>query len=238
MTEFELFQALRPLFPQQEYALFPQVANGTGYGANRHIDAIAMGLWPSRGLHFHGFEIKSHRSDWIRELRDPKKAEDMHGNCNYWSVVAADDKIVKAEEVPHGWGFFFFHHQKARLVRQIKPAFVERSNVNREFVAALLRQAQQAITPDSALIAARNEGFTKGMLQGKESAKADLEDYGSLKKRVEAFEERTGVMINDWRPIEMTARAVKLIIDGSAERERERLLKLATHIVKELTEQQ
>jgi hypothetical protein len=28
MTEFELFQALRPFYPAREYALLPQVADG------------------------------------------------------------------------------------------------------------------------------------------------------------------------------------------------------------------
>src|SRR5690349_16908111 len=65
MTEFELFQALRPYYPAREYALLPQVANGTGVGAFRHCDALALSLWPSRGLHLSGFEMKSYRGDWM-----------------------------------------------------------------------------------------------------------------------------------------------------------------------------
>jgi hypothetical protein len=60
MTEFELFQALRPLYPAREYALLPQVANGTGAGSKRHCDALALSLWPSRGLYLTGFEMKSY----------------------------------------------------------------------------------------------------------------------------------------------------------------------------------
>lgn len=58
MTEYELFQALRPLYPAAEYALLPQVANATGARTKRHCDALALSLWPSRGLHLHGFEMK------------------------------------------------------------------------------------------------------------------------------------------------------------------------------------
>ena len=42
MTEYELFQALRPLYPAAEYALLPQVANATGARTKRHCDALAL----------------------------------------------------------------------------------------------------------------------------------------------------------------------------------------------------
>lgn len=61
LSEYELFRALRHHYPAREYALLPQVGNGTGSRCNRHADALALSLWPSRGLHLNGFEIKSHR---------------------------------------------------------------------------------------------------------------------------------------------------------------------------------
>ena len=35
------------------YIVMEEVANGTGYDCNRHIDAIVFAIWPSLGLkHF------------------------------------------------------------------------------------------------------------------------------------------------------------------------------------------
>ena len=45
-------------------------------------------VWPSRGLYLHGFEIKVHRNDWLRELKNPAKAEEIAGYCHFWWVVA------------------------------------------------------------------------------------------------------------------------------------------------------
>ena len=36
----------------------------------RYADAVAMNLWPSKGLALHGFEIKVSRSDFLTELRE------------------------------------------------------------------------------------------------------------------------------------------------------------------------
>jgi hypothetical protein len=50
------------------YAIFFEVANGTGTHRRRTIDALVMELWPSDGLNLHALEIKVSRQDWLREL--------------------------------------------------------------------------------------------------------------------------------------------------------------------------
>lgn len=81
VTAGDVMVALAHRYPAPGYALLPQVANGTGYAASRHCDAIALSLWPSRGIRLHGFEIKVARSDWLRELKDPAKAEAIDGRA-------------------------------------------------------------------------------------------------------------------------------------------------------------
>lgn len=56
--------ALKRRYAQPECAVVFEVAQATGFSANRHLDAIAMELWPSRGLALHGIEIKVDLYDW------------------------------------------------------------------------------------------------------------------------------------------------------------------------------
>jgi len=59
--------AMRRWFAPPESAIVYEVAQSTGARAHRHLDAVAMELWPSRGLAIHGIEIKVNLYDWRRE---------------------------------------------------------------------------------------------------------------------------------------------------------------------------
>src|SRR5271154_3135095 len=98
------FPYLQRKFPPAEYALLPEVSDQAG-GRNRSADAVAMNTWPSRGLEVHGVEIKSYRSDWIKELKNPAKAENIFKYCDRWWLCAATEGVVKENEVPETWGF-------------------------------------------------------------------------------------------------------------------------------------
>ncbi len=84
---------IREKFPLPAFALFTNVRNKTGYGGGpeRYADAIAMSLYPSRGLELHGFEFKSSRSDWVAERDNPEKAEAIAGYCDRWWLVVGQD---------------------------------------------------------------------------------------------------------------------------------------------------
>jgi hypothetical protein len=73
-TAAEVRAALMNRYCAPEWATFFEVANSTGGGAVRSADAVAMSLYPSRGLRLHGFEIKVSRSDWLHELKQPDKS--------------------------------------------------------------------------------------------------------------------------------------------------------------------
>jgi len=90
LTEAKLIVLLKERFAAPEFAFLPHVRNGTGYarGTTRTADALAMSLWPSRGLELYGFEIKSERRDWLRERENPEKAEEICRFCDRWWVVA------------------------------------------------------------------------------------------------------------------------------------------------------
>lgn len=90
-------------FKSPEWAFFTHVNEGTGRNLGRIVDALAMSLYPSRGLHLHGFEVKVSRGDWLRELADPSKADGWFQACHGWWLATPPD-IIRREDLPHGWG--------------------------------------------------------------------------------------------------------------------------------------
>lgn len=97
---------LRKHFCGPHYAFLPQVRNGTGFTrrTTRTADAVAMGTWPSRGLHLHGIEIKVDLQDFKREIANPAKAEDIAKYCHYWWLAVSHEKVAPLEMVPTNWG--------------------------------------------------------------------------------------------------------------------------------------
>ena len=84
----KLADLLAARYASPAWAIFFEVSNATGYKANRHADAVAVGIWPSRGLSILGFEIKASRSDWKHELSNPRKADAIFKYCDHWFLVA------------------------------------------------------------------------------------------------------------------------------------------------------
>lgn len=130
-------------FPAERHAVMWEVANGTGWQRRaRFADLIVQDLWPSDGLHLHGFEIKSSRTDLRRELADPAKHHEFARYCNTWTLVTYDTAVVGTLELPERWGWWalseddetFEKHRKATVNRSPEP-------LSRQMVAALLRRA-------------------------------------------------------------------------------------------------
>lgn len=140
MRSADVRAALARKFAAPEYALFYEVGDATGGRSRRWADAIAMGLWPSRGLALQGFEIKVSRSDWLSEMRNPAKAEAIARFCTYWWIVTPPG-IVKDGELPEGWGLY---EVQANGLRCVKPApKLEPQPIDMPFLAALLRRADE-----------------------------------------------------------------------------------------------
>jgi len=140
-----VWSALRKRFPSPEWAYFEEVRNGTGFSRrqDRTADALAFGLWPSRGLELHGIEVKVHRSDWLREKKDPDKAEEISRFCDRWWLVT-DADVAHLEEIPVSWGWLEFDgkrlkERKAAPERQALP-------LDRPMIAAILRRASEGFT--------------------------------------------------------------------------------------------
>jgi hypothetical protein len=69
----------------------------------QRVDFMAVGTWPSTKFVVHGVEIKTSRSDWLRELKDPSKSLEGKARCDHW-WLACPPGVVKDGELPDGWG--------------------------------------------------------------------------------------------------------------------------------------
>lgn len=95
------------------YACAEHVKNAAGFDAGRVADFIAIDCWPSSGLELHGHEVKVSRSDWLTELKKPEKAEAFKRYMDRWWLVVPDAKIIKAGELPDGWGLLVLSKRRS-----------------------------------------------------------------------------------------------------------------------------
>ncbi len=137
MEKLDILNALKERYGSPRYALFLEVGNAVGYPTNR-IDALAMAMWRSLGLEIHGFEIKMSRGDWLREIRQPFKAEEMFRYCDRWWLVVADEKILKDGELPPNWGLLV--SRGSSLIAKVQAKGLTPQSPDREFVASILRK--------------------------------------------------------------------------------------------------
>lgn len=147
-TSHAVYAAILRYFEAPAFAVFPEVSNATGSRASRWADALAIGLWPSRGLYFHGVEIKVSRSDLVRELKDPAKAEAIASYCDYWWIAVGSADIVKdVSELPATWGLLVPAKGKAddaptlRIAKQAVK--MEPKEIGRTFIAAIIRRVSE-----------------------------------------------------------------------------------------------
>jgi len=144
----QIRQLLREKFAPPAYALFEEVKNQTGYAkrTERYADALALSLWPSRGIGMTGFEIKVSRADWQRELADPEKAAEFMKYCVAWYVVAPEG-IVERLELPATWGLIEVpEHGRKRLATRVEAPKLTPQPWDMGFVAALLRRQHEQLT--------------------------------------------------------------------------------------------
>lgn len=86
---------------------------------------------------YHGHEVKTSRSDWLRELADTSKAETFRQHMHYWWLVVPDTKIVR-DDLPEGWGLLVAH---GRSLRVVVPAILnpEPAPIPHTLTGALIR---------------------------------------------------------------------------------------------------
>lgn len=226
MSQAEITVALRKRFPAPQYAFLPQVRNATGWSrTTRTADALAMGLWPSRGLELHGFEIKSSRSDWLTELRNPEKADEIAMRCDRWWIVVGDQAIVAAGELPPTWGLLV--PDRGQLVPQREAPKLESKPLDRTFLAAILRKASTAVTDRAEVQAEVDVKVQETLAEERKRVPFEVDrlqrEVDGLRKEIVAFSEASGVPWNSWASGRVGA-AVRFVLDQGGADGVERML--------------
>lgn len=213
----EVRRRLRGKFCAPEYGFLEEVRNGTGStrAVSRSADALVMSLWPSRGLTLSGIEIKVSRYDWLKELKNPAKAEEIAQYCDYWWIAVGDKDIVKDGELPPNWGLIV--PRGATMVEWKQAARLEPKQIDRALLAAIFRRSAESSA--SALeIAAAVQEAEKRHAEAIEKFKKDyLASRGGnlerLQSMVTQFEEAAGIKLNLYQGGNI-GRAVKLILES------------------------
>ena len=187
---------LRARYPSPEWAFLEEVAPSTG-GGTRYADAVAVGLWASRGHAVHGFEIKVSRSDWLRELKDPSKAEPVCRYCDFWWIVAPKG-VVKDGELPIKWGLLEL--RATNLTQIVAAPRLEPQPIGRAFFASLMRRGLEdldrraARQVSDAVIAA----LAEVRRQVDEEVRRRTQDLPAMEAKLAKFQEMTGLSLDRW----------------------------------------
>jgi hypothetical protein len=214
VTAEEIRESLRKKFTRPEWALFFEVGNGTAGNLKRWADALAMNMYPSRGLAIVGFEIKVSRNDLKKELEQPKKAEAVGCFCNHWYLVVPKGLIKDTDIIPAAWGILEYNNGSLRQTK--KPDKLSCQPITKEFVAAILRREDEAYAKNIAqqVESLSEQRITELRQKHEENLKAERERmserHNALRESIKSFEEISGIPINTYNG-ENLGKAVKIV---------------------------
>lgn len=214
-SDMERFLSERYSHPY-EWVFLTQVRSSTG-SANRIADAMAFNMYQSTGYEVLGFEIKVSRSDWLSELKNMKKSNDIMEYCDKWFLVVPDIDIVKDGELPKGWGLLVLKDDK--LVVKVRPTLQTTKPMPDHFIASILRRGSNEVEKikseyikkdsiKSELEAAEKRGYENGRgYNGKQTER----NYKELQEKIRAFELAAGFSFDTWQGVKYMERVGKYV---------------------------
>lgn len=139
MTANEMLGILRQRHDPMQWAFFPELRLGTGYGGKweQRVDAWAICYYPSRGLLRISYEIKVSRSDFLAELHQPQKRAGAMEISELFYFVAPPG-IIQSEELPPDCGLILVENGESRV--EIEAPFRDCPTPSWRFVASLARK--------------------------------------------------------------------------------------------------
>jgi hypothetical protein len=229
-TEWSMCELIRKRFPEPAHVVIRQVRNAAAFEATNTADAFAMGVWPSRGLHLHGFEIKVSRSDWLNELKKPWKSDAFQPFCDFWWLVTSPG-VVQLGELPEGWGHL--ERKGQRLECKTEPTKnPDPKPIPRTLLAAIVKR--QGDPDKAALREADQKGYERGVAQEKKLQESERERHVALRDQVKAFEAASGVRIEIWSDGTKIGEAVRVVLNGDVTQrvrwQRDSLAKIVTDL--------
>jgi len=188
---------LRLRYCQPEWVFAEEVAPETG-GGTRYADGIAINLWQSRGHSIIGFEVKVSRADFLKEIKDPAKAEPVFKYCDQWFIVAPKG-VVKEGELPAAWGLL---ELREKGLTQIVAAPKQKPvPVDRKFFASLIRRAFEQVDKAAAVKAhkASQDAWRSVEEQSRKEIDRRTREFRAREAAIKKFEDETGLSIESWR---------------------------------------
>ena len=185
----------------KRYVLLEEVGNTTGFRNVGWADAVLLHLWPSDGLALWGFEIKASRTDWKKELANPKKSENIARFCDRWIVVAPKG-LVRDGELPAAWGLWTYDPETDRLHAAVagekrKP----HKYLHRGFFASLIRRTAPTL-PSAAYVAQiANESLWRARIERQaqiDSANRTIESERKKYQRLLDACTKHGLHYSEW----------------------------------------
>lgn len=207
MNTAELNQHLRvhyngPAGMSEEWITIFEARSAGFSGNDTQCDLLAINTWASRGLMRVGHEVKVSRSDWLRELKKPGKADYWWQMCHRWYLVVPKPHtaVVFPGELPEGWGLMEVSDAgKVRTVttapKRPKPRDPNWTEIV-GWMSRLDRLDKRASAQD--LAAAEQRGFERGR-QNTEAARVaasyarQQEQFDTLSRNVAEFQRETGI---------------------------------------------
>ncbi len=192
----EVHAALLRQFPKGQYALLDEVRDEAGHAANRSADAIAMGLWPSRGIHLHGIEIKSQRGDWLNELKNPAKAENIFQYCDkFWLLATNQAVVMNVSEIPASWGYLLMDGRKTVVVKE--APLQNPKELSRTFFAAIIKRAVDRMIHPAEIQSKIDAALTIKILEERNKVQGQLIELKNIKEYIQSFDAATGLTFYD-----------------------------------------
>lgn len=191
-------------YDSPQWVFLTQVRSSTG-GANRIADAMAFNMYGSTGYEIIGFEIKVSRSDFLSELKNMSKSNEIMEYCDKWYLVVPDANIVRDGELPKNWGLLIL--KDGKLVQKTRPIPKKPSPMPMCFIASILRRSGQEVEKIRSLYIkkediateieeARKRGYESGIGY---DGRRNEEELKKLRDDIYAFETASGLKMESWR---------------------------------------
>jgi hypothetical protein len=173
-----------------------------------------------------GVEFKTSRSDWLKELHDPAKAEAFFKYIHRFWLVISDPSIVLPGELPPLWGLMAVQKGKLKVIVNA-PKISSTVLLDSIFLASILSERQKMLEKESHK--QYQLGYSDGKLASKESTTDESKylrtKFESLQYAVDQFEQASGLRINEYNGARL-GDAVRMVLNGEHLRQRDSLVNL------------
>ena len=171
-----------------------------GHLSNRFIDLLTVEMWASRGGERVAYEIKTSRGDFLSEMKDHKKTDNML-DMAHKAYFVFPKGLVKPEEVPLGCGFIEIDESgKVKVLRRAPNSPVTKKFTDHHWIAllcalqrrgpstkAIVQFGTDTVSP-SELKSQLESEYSRGFKKAQERQAEINEIYGDPRKLKEEIE--------------------------------------------------